>query len=278
MPELTCTVVLPFFNEEDFLARTLTSLSQQRMRPFHLVLVDNASTDRSVAIATDWARQNSDIDVMIVSDDRPGKINALETGVSQSRSDIIVTCDADTLYPPHYLTTCVALFENAPDVVAVLATDIWDDPETFSARLQRVKVAAVAKILPKQCHSGGYGQAFRTAALKACGGFSTALWNHSVEDHEIVHRILRFGVQRYSYRHWCQPSDRRTDRRNVDWTLAERLLYHVTPWAAKNWFFYRFLSPRLKKRGNDNLSLRARTWDSPTDPNAVTDDQASRSA
>jgi hypothetical protein len=51
----------------------------------------------------------------------------------------------------------------------------------------------------------------------------------------------------------------------VRWTLGERLLYHATPYAAKDWFFYRFLAPRLSRRGMRDTVLRQRQW-APTTP------------
>ena len=44
------TLVLPYFNEAQFIARTIESLARQRDRRFSLILVDNASTDQSTRI------------------------------------------------------------------------------------------------------------------------------------------------------------------------------------------------------------------------------------
>ena len=59
---------------------------------------------------------------------------------------------------------------------------------------------------------------------------------------------------------WCTSSARRANRTGVRWTLFERLLYHFTPHAAKDWFFYRFLASRFTARGLKDTVLRQRAW------------------
>jgi hypothetical protein len=119
----------------------------------------------------------------------------------------------------------------------------------------------IARLLPRQCHTGGYAQSFRTEALRRAGGFSETLWPYVLLDHEVMQRVFKHGAARYHSDHWCQPSPRRADRRNVRWTLAERLLYHATPFALKDWYFYRFLGPRLAARKLGHVNLRDKSWE-----------------
>ena len=49
---LRWSVVIPYFNERDYLPATLASLYTQDMRAFRLILVDNASTDGT----RDWLK------------------------------------------------------------------------------------------------------------------------------------------------------------------------------------------------------------------------------
>ena len=47
------TVIIPVYNREKLLPRTLASVVAQTYRPLHVVLVDNGSTDRSLAVLQD---------------------------------------------------------------------------------------------------------------------------------------------------------------------------------------------------------------------------------
>ncbi len=127
-----------------------------------------------------------------------------------------------------------------------MACDIYDAPETPQSTRRRRKIVLKSRLFSKICHTGGYAQAFRTDALRACGGYDLATWPFVLEDHEIIHRLLRIGHTVYSADHWCMPSERRTDRSGVSWTRLERLLYKFTPYPTKDWFFYRFLAARLR--------------------------------
>jgi glycosyltransferase involved in cell wall biosynthesis len=259
---MSISVVIPYYNEQEFLPATLASLKQQTLRPFTLILVNNGSTDASEGLARAVMNDATDIAVRFINEPQPGKLMALATGIAAVETAFVATCDADTYYPPHYLATCLRLFETGgPTVVGVMACDIYAPPARFLSRVQRFKIATVARLLPRQCHSGGYAQAFRTKALREAGGFSPVHWPYTLEDQEIVHRLLKRGKVVHSSKHWCMPSVRREDRSAVTWTLLERILYHLTPFALKDWLFYRFLARRFDARGMHYVKLRDKSWD-----------------
>ena len=87
-----------------------------------------------------------------------------------------------------------------------------------------------------------------------------ARWPYVLEDHEIMQRIFKLGTSRYDFDLWCTPSNRRSDRTSVNWTLGEQVLYHLTPFALKDWFFYSFLARRFAARKLSQLNLREKTW------------------
>lgn len=255
------SVVIPYYNERDFLPATLASLTNQTLKPFRLILVDNASTDGGREAAADALEGVAGVEAVFLHEARPGQVHALETGIGAVDTPLVAICDADTRYPPDYLARADRLFERfGEETVAVLAFGVAGAPHGLAGRLTRAKGAAMGALLARQCHAGGYGHAFRTAALRAAGGYSCARWPHVLKDHELMHRVMKVGRVRYDFSHWCVASDRRADRGRVRWTLPERLLYHVTPYALKDWFFYRFLAPRFARRRLDDTNLRAQPW------------------
>jgi len=246
------TVVLPYFNEQGYLPATLASLLAQDFKPTRIILVDNASTDGSGELARKLTA-NTDIEILHLHEPRPGKINALETGLAHVETEFVALSDADTFYPPKYLARCNAIFAADDSVVASMATG-------SPSRWKRFKTLSVAKILHRQTHTGGFGQSFRTKALRQVGGFSAERWPFVLEDHEIMQRLFKIGRAKHAFDLWCQPSNRRTYRANVNWSKGEQLLYHLVPFALKDWFFYSFLAARFTKRGLANVNLREKTW------------------
>ena len=249
---MSWSIVLPYFNEHAYLPATLKSLREQTLKPARIILVDNASTDGSAELARSLTA-NAGIDVVHVHEPRPGKINALETGLARVDTAFVAFCDADTFYPSEYLARCNEIFADDDTVVAAMATG---SPSTW----KRLKTLSVAKILYRQTHTGGFGQSFRTEALRQVGGYSAARWPFVLEDHEVMQRLFKIGRAKHAFDLWCLPSNRRSDRANVNWSMAEQLLYHLVPFALKDWFFYSFLTKRFTRRGLANVNLREKTW------------------
>lgn len=251
------SILLPFFNERDYLHATIASLAAQS-EPMTLILVDNGSTDESAAIAR-AACQDHGMDYLLITEPMPGKVAALRTGLGWVRTPLVATCDADTLYPPHYLAAAEAILAQPGCVAAgayFVAPDVAEEAREAAARL----FLTVARLLPRQSHTGGAGQAFRTSALRAAGGFDADRWNYVLEDHEIIHRMTRTGTVGYAQDFWCAPSPRERDRDSIRWTLFERLVYSATAPRAGDWFFYSFLARRLRRRRLHSNRIRERQY------------------
>ncbi len=257
------TVIIPFYNEEGYLEATLASFAAQTLEAAY-ILVDNASTDTSPGIAKAFEANNPGLSVTLIREETPGKAAALATGIASAATPYIATADADTYYPPEYLARADRLFREAgPEAVAALAFGAPPESEPGHAGVLQ-KGSIVSKLMPRQCHTGGYGQCFNTAALKEVGSFSRERWPYCLMDHEIIHRLTKLhhgrGKLLYAADHWCAPSPRRADRGRVRWTLPERLLYHIVPFHRRDWFFYEFLANRFKARGVSELNLRRKEW------------------
>ena len=251
------TVLIPFFNERDYIAGTIASIAAQSV-PLTLILVDNGSTDNSAAVAVAACRKHG-VDHLLATEVAPGKVAALRTGLGWVRTRWVATCDADTAYPPHYLAAAGAILSQPGRVVAgsyFVAPDASEDEREAKARI----FLTATRLLPRQCHTGGAGQAFCTATLRAAGGFNADRWNYVLEDHEIIHRVMRHGTMGYARDLWCSPSPRERDRDSIRWTLVERLLYSVAaPWSG-DWFFYSFLASRLRGLRLSSQRIRERSY------------------
>jgi len=253
------SIILPYYNERNYISHTLHSLGQQSKHGFQLILVDNASTDGSEEVARTVLADYPDIDVLYFRQPVPGKIHALDLGLSHVATDFVATCDADTLYPDHYAATCLEMLAE-PGIVAAMAIGLHTDADSARSRKRIDKILRKSALFRFQCHAGGYAQAFRTSALLDAGGFSSPDWPFVLEDHEVVNRVLRQGRVAYRKDHFCFPSDRRADRRGVSWTWEERMVYRFTPGRLKDWFFYDFLAKRFERRGLVQTKLRERNF------------------
>ena len=261
MDSPTITVVIPYYNEAGFLPQTLRCLLAQTRLPDQLILVDNASTDGTEALCRALLEGSAIPDVVFLREARPGKIFALEAAGPHVRGDLVAFADADIQYPARYLEKAARLFSGArPEIVAVMALYLHTPPHGPVALAYRWIMPRLSRLFPTKCLTGGGGQVFRTEAFRAAGGFSAATWDYVLLDHEIMHRVLKVGKSRYHSAFWCLHTTRRGDRRRVRWSFWERAMYLYMPPPFLDWYFYRFLGPRLARRRMTQLSLREQVW------------------
>jgi hopene-associated glycosyltransferase HpnB len=121
--------VVPARNEAETVGRAVASLAAQRYPGgFHIVLVDDASTDG----AADAARAAASPEILTVIRGRPlppgwsGKLWAVDQGVREAARfspDYLLLTDADIEHPPGNLAALVARAESGPvDLVSYMAT------------------------------------------------------------------------------------------------------------------------------------------------------------
>ena len=249
--EWTC--IVPYFNEANVIERCLTSLAAQLQTP-EVILVDNGSTDAGRLIAERCCIANG-MRFRSVTEPIPGKVAALATGLANTTTEFVATCDADTFYPPDYLRRAGALLNNA-GVVAAGAVLISDRRDKVRSLLKRGHLSVAARAAPWQCHTGGAGQTFRTDALRKAGGFDPRIWNLVLEDHEVMARVGLTGRIAYDSGFWCNPLIREDRHGKVGWSLSERLCYHMTSRQSMPAYFVGYLAPRLTQRRQWNIKLR----------------------
>ncbi len=107
------SIVIPCYNEENYIAATLESLKKQTFKGnVEIIIVDNNCTDDTVNIAKSFGAK-------VVSEKQPGVCWARQAGTEHANGEIIVSTDADTIFSKDWLTKINATFENNSKIVAV---------------------------------------------------------------------------------------------------------------------------------------------------------------
>jgi cellulose synthase/poly-beta-1,6-N-acetylglucosamine synthase-like glycosyltransferase/peptidoglycan/xylan/chitin deacetylase (PgdA/CDA1 family) len=88
------TVLIPAHNEESVIVQTVTSVLLSDLTDIQVIVVDDGSTDRTLGLLKDNFGNNQA--VQIIHQVNRGKAAALNNALSQARTDIVVTIDADT--------------------------------------------------------------------------------------------------------------------------------------------------------------------------------------
>ena len=104
------SVVVPVYNAEDYIADTIRSVTKQSYNDLELILVDDASTDGSVRIITEYL---SDDRIKLLTNDNPkGAAGARNTGIKAAAGRYIAFLDSDDLWTRDKLAAQVAFMEN----------------------------------------------------------------------------------------------------------------------------------------------------------------------
>ncbi len=106
--KLSFSIIIAFRDEAENLPTLLASLVALAYPKnfFEILLVNDASSDDSVAIVRNFAAEYSDINVRVFNNDRrtnAPKKDAINTAIRQSNFDWIVTTDADCQVPKNWL-------------------------------------------------------------------------------------------------------------------------------------------------------------------------------
>ena len=207
---LTITVIVCAYNEERYLPACLSSLLRQTRPADEVIVVNNASTDQTHAVAA-WTPG-----VTVVDEPCKGLVRAREAGRTRARGDLLAFIDADCRAPADWLAKVEAEFQRPSPPVAVTAGYRfydWDLAGRVLLRLYDWIVAPATHVLVQHVLRVGavlYGGNFtvRKSALEAIGGFDTAIEFHG-EDTNLGRRLAAVGRVRLSPRCHVRTSARR---------------------------------------------------------------------
>ncbi len=108
------SILIPFCNELDNLEACVKGLVHQRVQTtlVEILLIDDHSTDGSTQLAQKLASQYKQLNYLANQEGKKGKKAALETGITYSKGDLIITSDADCSHPPRWLATMIDYYET----------------------------------------------------------------------------------------------------------------------------------------------------------------------
>tara|TARA_Y200000002_G_C22664833_1_gene657501 strand:- start:1262 stop:1960 length:699 start_codon:yes stop_codon:yes gene_type:complete len=101
------TVIVPFYNEQDLLLKSVSRLNEQNIAD-NILLIDDSSSDKSYQIAESIQSQNPHIKLLKTKKNL-GKGGAIKLGIENTESDYIIVHDADLEYDPKNIKTALDL-------------------------------------------------------------------------------------------------------------------------------------------------------------------------
>lgn len=187
---LRLSVVVPVYNDQEALGRCLGALTAACPPDVEIIVVDDASTDESAAVAT-----RPGVRLFRLPANR-GPAAARNHGAERAGGAIVLFVDSDVVVAPGVLDHVPRLLDGRPDVAAVFGS--YDASPAAPGVVSRYK-----NLLHHFVHQSGRAEAstfwaglgaIRRRIFEEVGGFDERRYRHpSIEDIELGYRLRRAG-------------------------------------------------------------------------------------
>jgi glycosyltransferase involved in cell wall biosynthesis len=122
------SIILPTYNDRNYLPATIASALAQRYENFEVILVDDGSRDGSEAIYRALAAQ--DARLRCLRQENQGLSAARNAGLALARGELIAFLDSDDLLHPEFLARLVALQQAEDADLVVCDSAVFPDGQT----------------------------------------------------------------------------------------------------------------------------------------------------
>lgn len=193
------TVIIPAYNEEKVIEHTVRSVLASDYPRLRTIVVDDGSRDATSQVVQEkFAREIASGKVLLLRKPNGGKAEALNYGLKQTKDEIYVGIDADTMIAPNAISLLVPHFADG-SVAAVAGNakvgnrvNLWTRWQALeyitSQNFERraLNVFGAVSVVP-----GAIG-AWRTSAVREAGGYHT---DTVAEDADLTMSLLERGLR-----------------------------------------------------------------------------------
>lgn len=129
------SVIIPIYNAEDFLSKSVESVLNQTLKDIELLLIDDGSTDNSGKICDEYALK--DKRVKVYHQENSGVSAARNNGIKLAKGEYIAFVDSDDYINPDMLEKMYQkAIEAGSDIVMCDAVTVYDnntkEPDTIT--------------------------------------------------------------------------------------------------------------------------------------------------
>ncbi len=186
------TVVIPAYNAENTIGRTISAMLVGGMAADSIIVVDDGSSDRTAEVVKQYPA------VKYIYQKNAGPAAARNTGWKASSSDVVIFTDSDCVPCPGWADALLAGFDSPDGGEIGAVTGSYD-------------IANGDRILPRLIHEeikerhesygrlirffGSYNVAIKREVLEKTGGFDESYRRASGEDNDLSYRIQKQGYK-----------------------------------------------------------------------------------
>lgn len=179
------------FNEEKYIASSITSILNQSLRDFELIIVDDASTDATPTVIKEFHTKDKRIRP-IFNQTNLGLTKSLNIALSSARGLYIARMDADDISKPHRFREQVKFLRNHPgyDLVGTWAIIIDENNRTVGEFRPPTSNRDIRQRFPVKNAFVHSSVMFTAQSIHYAGGYDEAF--RFAQDYEMWCRLLLF--------------------------------------------------------------------------------------
>lgn len=218
------SIIIPAFNQEEHIEACLEAIQAERPPSVEVLVVDDASTDRTAALATACGAE------VIRAHRNGGPAAARNLGAEHACGEVLIFIDADVVLARGGLQRILLAFADQPTVAAMFGSyDTLPHAQTVVSDYRNLLHHFTHQAARSEATTfwSGCG-AVRKAVFHAVGGFDQRPSINFIEDVELGFRLVRQG-----YRVLLDKDLQCTHLKR--WTLASMVrtdvLYRARPWS-----------------------------------------------
>lgn len=205
------SIVIPFYNMEEFLAQTIDWALESTYRPMEIILVDDGSTDGGAAIAKDYARRLDHISFL--QQENQGVSVARNYGISEAKGTYILPLDGDDRICPGFIAEAVHVLEAHPQVKVVTAEGEFFGDKSGRRKLPEFDIRLLAR--KNILHVSAL---YRKSDWKQAGGYCPEMkgredWDFWISMLKNGGEVVRLPMIGYQYR--IRPNSKRIRTRKL---------------------------------------------------------------
>lgn len=189
------SVVIPCYNAERTILRTLKALDAQTVKGFEVILADDGSKDGTVKAAKSFKPKN--FKLVVIAENHAGPAAQRNRGAEKARGEILLFTDSDCVPDKGWVEEMVKPFSDE-NIVGVSGTYRTLNSDKLIARFEGCEIAKRHEKFAKQKYIdfiGSFSAGYRKDIFKKFGGFSSDFKRADAEDPELSFKIAKAGYR-----------------------------------------------------------------------------------
>lgn len=228
-PDVQLSIIIPAFNEANYITDCLNSLACQKDAPsFEVIVCDNNSTD-----ATAYLTKNHPLKPILVTEMKRGVTHARQRAFEQTKGHIIVSTDADCTYNELWLRNIYQHFQMNSKIVGLAGNYYFYNGPLWSKifpYMGSVAVWLVSKIFKRTIYASATNLSFIRSSFS---GYDCSL-PQGADERGVLRQIQKYGLVKVTLSNGVYTSARRV-RKGFLHAIFVTIFYYYTlnVWQTK---------------------------------------------